>query len=214
MPDYRLERRFAPLANGGTIAGIDEAGRGPLAGPVVAAALVLDWKRLPRPLKSAIDDSKALVRERRENIFAALEKAAAAGIVRFAVGMASVDEINSINILQATFRAMQRAVEGLEEVPALALIDGNQAPRLPCQIQTIIDGDALCISIAAASIVAKVTRDRIMVALADEHPGYGWDTNVGYSTRAHYAGLARLGPTRHHRRSFAPVRNCLNSTVS
>ena len=209
MPDYRLERRFAPLADGGPIAGVDEAGRGPLAGPVVAAAVVLDWTRLPRSLRRDIDDSKALDRERRETIYAALQRCALKQHLRIGVGIASVEEIDRINILQATFLAMQRAVEALDPAPSLVLVDGDRAPRLDCRTKTIVDGDACCISIAAASIVAKVTRDRLMIELAESHPGYGWNTNVGYSTPEHYQGLARLGPTPHHRRSFAPVRNCL-----
>ena len=209
MPDYRLERRFAPLAGGGPIAGIDEAGRGPLAGPVVAAAVIVDWKRLSRTLRRDIDDSKALDRPTREKIFVALERSAVAGIVQIGVGIASVEEIDTINILQATFVAMRRAVEALDPAPSLALVDGNIAPKLACRTKTIVDGDACCFSIAAASIVAKVTRDRMMIALAADHPGYGWHTNVGYSTPEHYDGLARLGPTPHHRRSFSPVRNCL-----
>ena len=204
MPHYRIETSL-----GGRVAGIDEAGRGPLAGPVVAACVVIEPKRLPRKLLRAIDDSKQLSREAREEIYESLMVFAGAG-VWFGIAEADVDEIDRINILQATFAAMCRAVtraaETLGGLPDVAIIDGNRAPKaLPCRAHTVIGGDAICLSVAAASILAKVTRDRAMVALATDFPGYGWETNVGYGTRAHLDGLARLGPTIHHRRSFAPV---------
>ncbi len=209
MPDFRLEISAAARCGKGAVAGVDEAGRGPLAGPVVAAAVILDRVRCPRRLRREVDDSKKLAREAREELFGILHRAAADGCVTIGVGIASVEEIDRINILQATFVAMQRAVAGLAAPPGVILVDGNLCPPFACRAEPVIGGDALSLSIAAASIVAKVTRDRIMVALAREHPGYGWETNVGYSTPEHYAGLARLGPNAHHRRSFAPVRNAL-----
>ncbi len=210
MPDFRLERHFTVRVGGGIVAGVDEAGRGPLAGPVVAAAVTLDPDRLPRVLRRGIDDSKLLSRDRREALFAELQALAGTGAARIGIGIASVEEIDTINILQATFRAMGRAVAELTPAPALVLVDGNRAPTLPCPAEPIVGGDAKCLSIAAASIVAKVVRDRIMTELASLHPGYGWERNAGYGTREHCAALLRLGPTPHHRRSFAPVRNVLN----
>jgi ribonuclease HII len=151
-----------------------------------------------------IDDSKKLVLEDREKAYDAM---IASGAVRFALGEASVAEIDSINILQATFLAMRRALQAMAEQPDLVLIDGNQVPpELGCQAETIVGGDAASYSIAAASIFAKVTRDRYMARLAESFPGYGWHTNRGYSSREHLAALRRLGPTPHHRTSFAPVR--------
>ena len=195
MPDFAFERKFA-----GLVCGIDEAGRGPLAGPVVAAAVILDRKRLPRSLRERLDDSKKLTREEREDYAARLLAHAVIGC-----GAASVREIDRINILQATLLAMARAVTALRLAPEYALVDGNVPPRLPCRVETVIGGDGLSLSIAAASIIAKVTRDRLMRRLALRHPGYGWETNVGYGTEEHQTALTRLGPTVHHRRSFAPV---------
>ena len=189
------------LAAGGLVAGVDEAGRGPWAGPVVAAAVLLDAVRLPPGLAAAIDDSKVLSRARREAVFVALPAFAC-----IAVGQASVAEIDRLNILQAALLAMQRAVAGLAVRPDLVLVDGNKAPALPCPAQPVVDGDALCLSIAAASIVAKVTRDRLMADLAVRYRGYGWERNAGYGTAEHRAVLARLGPTPEHRRSFKPLR--------
>ena len=180
----------------GPVAGVDEAGRGPLAGPVVAAAVILDRSRIPRGL----DDSKQMTAEAREEAFCRIMDCAIVG-----VGEASVDEIDMINIRQATHQAMARAVRALSVAANFALVDGNDAPALPCRCDTIVDGDARSVSIAAASIIAKVTRDRMMAALHDEHPDYGWQTNKGYGTEEHLKALGRLGPCRHHRRSFAPV---------
>jgi ribonuclease HII len=187
------------------VAGIDEAGRGPLAGPVVAAVAVIDRGAARPALLKLIDDSKKLALEAREEAYEAM---AASGIVQFAVGEATVEEIDRINILQATFLAMRRALEGLAARPDIVLIDGNQAPRdLACRAETIVGGDAHSYSIAAASIFAKVTRDRAMAALAEAFPGYGWETNRGYGSAQHLAALERLGPTPHHRMSFAPLRD-------
>jgi ribonuclease HII len=182
------------------VAGIDEAGRGPWAGPVVAAAAILDPACLPATLAARLDDSKKLKRPVREELLAALEACADIG-----VGIADIVEIDRLNILQATMLAMQRAVAALPRAPEHALVDGNRAPDLPIPVQTVIKGDSRCLSIAAASIVAKVTRDRIMATLAKEHPGYGWERNAGYGTAEHRAALDRLGITPHHRRSFAPI---------
>jgi ribonuclease HII len=195
MPDFALE-----MSCKGIVCGIDEAGRGPLAGPVVAAAVILDRRRLPRALRYGLDDSKKLAPEAREEFAAILERCAKIGI-----GAASVLEIDQINILQATLRAMRRAVTALGFLPEIALVDGNCPPPLPCAVKTVIGGDGLSLSIAAASIIAKVTRDRLMKRLARRYDGYGWHTNVGYGTPEHQAALEALGLTPHHRRSFAPV---------
>ncbi len=192
-------------AAGGRVAGVDEAGRGPLAGPVFAAAVVMP--RAPsRKLARLIDDSKKLDAAAREEAFAALRAAQAAGLLEIAVGAASVAEIARLNILRAALLAMTRAVARLPVVPDLALIDGNQTPALACAARCVVDGDALCLSIAAASIVAKVLRDRAMARLAVRCPGYGWESNAGYATAMHRAALRALGPTRHHRAGFGTVR--------
>jgi len=199
MPHYIFEARIAKTVSG-PIAGVDEAGRGPLAGPVVAAAVILDRKRIPKGL----NDSKQMTPEAREEAFNRIMELAIVG-----VGEASVDEIDLVNIRQATHLAMARAIRALAQPPVFALVDGNDAPALPCRCDTLIDGDARSVSIAAASIIAKVTRDRMMRALHEEHPGYGWFNNKGYSTEQHLEALTRLGPCRHHRRSFAPVHHIL-----
>jgi ribonuclease HII len=195
MPDFAFER-----ACQGPVCGIDEAGRGPLAGPVVAAAVVLDRRKLPRLLRRGIDDSKKLSPETREELAALLWGNAAIG-----VGAASVAEIDRVNILQASLLAMRRAFAALPQCPLSALIDGNRTPDLPCATRAVVGGDGLSLSIAAASIIAKVTRDRLMRALALRYPGYGWEHNMGYPTAEHREALAALGLTPHHRRSFAPV---------
>jgi len=196
MPHYIYESRYLKI-NPGPVAGVDEAGRGPLAGPVVAAAVILDRKRMPKGL----NDSKQLTAEAREELFPQIM----AHAIAVGVGEASVDEIDLINIRQATHMAMARAVRALSVAAAFALVDGNDAPALPCPCDTLVDGDARSVSIAAASIVAKVTRDRMMALLHDEHPHYGWVTNKGYGTEEHLIALNLHGPTPHHRRSFAPV---------
>ncbi len=189
----------------GLVAGVDEAGRGPLAGPVVAAAVVLP-PRLPRGLGPLLNDSKKLTPEQREIAFAALLLAQARGQVAIGVGAASVAEISRINILQAALLAMCRAVRRLPSPPDLALVDGNQPPSLACEVRCVIDGDATYAAIAAASIVAKVLRDRAMARLAPRYPGYGWESNAGYATLFHRQALRSLGPTCHHRPSFGTVR--------
>ena len=200
MPDFNLER-----AAGGRVAGIDEAGRGPLAGPVIAAAVILDAETLPDMLRDGIDDSKLLSKSRREELFAVLQSHA-----RIGIGGASAAEIDRINILAATLRAMGRAVDDLGIVPDLALIDGNRTPELACPATAVVRGDRASLSIAAASIVAKVTRDRIMAALARRHPGFGWERNAGYGTAEHKQALTRLGVTPHHRKTFAPINKILS----
>ncbi|MGQ0484428.1 MAG: ribonuclease HII [Hyphomicrobiales bacterium] len=198
-PDFTFER--AALERGLLpVCGIDEAGRGPWAGPVVAAAVILDPDNIPE----GIDDSKKLTAARREEIFAVIGQNAGIGI-----GIADVARIDRDNILAATLWAMGEAVRGLPIRPALALIDGNRAPCLACNGETIVAGDQRSLSIAAASIVAKVTRDRIMAALDREFPGYCFARHKGYGTELHRHALARLGPSPQHRRSFAPVREML-----
>jgi len=204
MPDFKIERRCS-----GLVCGIDEAGRGPLAGPVVAAAVILDARRFPKSLRDGLDDSKVLSIEERKACYRALQRCAARGNAHVAVAAASVAEIDRINILRAALLAMARAVAVLRVRPDVALVDGNIAPPIDCAVKTIIDGDALSFSIAAASVIAKVTRDRIMRSLAPRYPAYGWSTNVGYATPEHGEAIRRWGVTRHHRRSFAPVRLAL-----
>ncbi len=206
MPSFRHEIRIT-----GIVAGIDEAGRGPLAGPVVAAAAVIDRDVAKRKLLKLINDSKKLELEDRE---AAYEAMVASGIVRYAIAEATVEEIDRINILQATFLAMRRALEALAAQPEVrldvVLIDGNQIPpQLCCKAETLVGGDAASYSIAAASIFAKVTRDRYMAKLAETFPGYGWETNRGYGSEQHLNALKQLGPTPHHRMSFAPLSRLL-----
>jgi ribonuclease HII len=192
MPDFTLERRIA-----GPVAGVDEVGRGPLAGPVHAAAVILDPARLP----PGLDDSKKMSETRREKAFDAIMASA----IAVGIGVASVEEIDRINILAATMLAMRRAVERLTIRPVHALVDGNKVPALPCPAEAIVKGDSKVLSIAAASIIAKVTRDRFMSDLDAACPGYGWARNKGYGTADHMAALARLGPSVHHRTSFAPI---------
>ena len=196
MPTFALER-----AAGGRVAGVDEVGRGPLAGPVVAAAVVFPTG-VPRKLAALLDDSKKLSAAQREAAYTAL---LASGRAEIAVAAASVTEIGRLNILHAAMLAMLRAVTRLPVPPDLALVDGNYPPTLPCPVQCVIGGDAASLSIAAASIVAKVVRDRAMARLALRWPGYGWETNAGYATEVHRQALVRLGPTRHHRPSFGTV---------
>lgn len=194
-PDLKFERKYKRLHNG-LVAGVDEAGRGPLAGPVVAAAVVLDPKCIPE----GIDDSKVLTAVKRERLCEELLKCARVG-----VGVASVEEIDTLNIFWATMLAMTRAVDALGFVPAFVLVDGNRCPDWNHQSYAVVGGDALCLSIAAASIVAKHRRDCMMTELDMAFPGYGWASNKGYAAKVHQEALRRLGPTPHHRRSFAPV---------
>lgn len=179
------------------ICGIDEAGRGPWAGPVVAAAVVLPRKGRPKGL----DDSKKLTAEAREELAAAIRACAMVG-----VGVASVEEIDTLNILRASHLAMQRAFEALPERPVAVLVDGNMAPELPCPVEWIIDGDAIAPVISAASIIAKVERDRMMIELCAQYPGYLFSKHKGYGTPEHQDALARLGVCAIHRRSFKSIR--------
>jgi ribonuclease HII len=204
MPDFSVENSLG-LQEKAAIAGVDEVGRGPLAGPVTAAALVINRTRSLGALSVLIDDSKRLSASRRTALAPVIQTIATVGL-----GWASREEIDRLNILGATMLAMRRAVEQLTmrlEGPVdFALIDGNRDPGLACPSRTVVKGDGLSLSIAAASIVAKVARDRAMADLAARHPGYGWERNAGYGTAEHLAALDRLGPTPEHRRSFAPVR--------
>ena len=196
-PNLKLEQEAACV-----VCGVDEVGCAPFAGPVVAAAVILPEKPLPRRLVALINDSKIVPAPHREKVAAALP---ALCVISF--GEASVEEIDELNIYHARMLAMRRAIAGLATVPELALIDGNAKPKdVTCRIRTVVDGDAKCLSIAAASIVAKVHRDGYMRKLAEEFPGYGWETNVGYGTRDHRHAIVKLGLTPHHRRSFTPVR--------
>jgi ribonuclease HII len=190
----------------GPVAGIDEAGRGPLAGPVFAAAVVFE-RVPPRRRLRCIDDSKKLSPEERAHVFEWLPEFA-----RIAVGRASVEEIDSLNILWASMLAMRRAMEALTLVPVLALIDGDRAPDIACPTRCIVGGDGKSLSIAAASIVAKVTRDREMVELAKRHPGYGWERNAGYGTAEHRLAIDLLGINPQHRRTFRPISELLATT--
>lgn len=195
-PNFEFESRLS-----GVICGVDEAGRGPWAGPVVAGAVILDPTHIPEGL----NDSKKLTKARREAAFVDIQKMAQVG-----VGIASVEEIDAVNILQATYLAMCRAVADLPIPPTYALIDGNRIPPdMPCPAEAIVKGDGRSLSIAAASIIAKVTRDRIMVTLSQQFPGYGWEQNAGYGVKAHSEALKRLGVTPHHRVSFKPIHKML-----
>ena len=195
-PDYFLEADL-----GGVVAGVDEVGRGPWAGPVTACAVVLN----PTCIPEGLNDSKKLTEGRRDVLAEQVE-----AVADVSIGWASVEEIDALNIRQATFLAMRRAIDGLAQAPTHALIDGNAIPPdLPCPATSVIKGDGRSVSIAAASIVAKVRRDALMKDLAVMHPGYGWETNMGYGTAKHSAGLHDLGVTPHHRRSFAPIHKIL-----
>lgn len=202
FPTLALEILLVESA-GGPVCGVDEAGRGPWAGPVSAGAVILN----PDDLPEGIDDSKALTHARRE----ALEIEIKARALAWGVGFASVEEIAELNILHATGLAMCRAVEALAVPPAAALVDGNYRFRLPCEVRTVVGGDGLSLSIAAASILAKTARDRLMVALDAEYPGYGFAGHKGYNAPVHQEALRTLGPCPAHRRSWAPIRALLES---
>jgi len=194
-PTFDIEKRFS-----GRVAGIDEAGRGPWAGPVVAAAVILD----PNDVPAGLADSKTISEKRRDAIAAEIRAKALVG-----VGLASVEEIDAVNILQATFLAMARAEAALPQQPDICIVDGSQKPKLVARTFMVVKGDAKSLSIAAASIIAKTTRDEMMRALAAEHPFYAWEKNKGYGAPAHREGLERHGVTQHHRKSFAPIHNIL-----
>lgn len=199
-PTLNLEA--AALAGGAQrVAGVDEVGRGPLAGPVTAAAVILP----PTGIPEGINDSKKLSPARRERLAAQIME-----VAEFSISHVSVAEIDALNIYWASHLAMRRALAGLSRPPCLALIDGNRVPDdLGCPARAIVKGDMLSLSIAAASILAKVARDRVMVDLAQQHPGFGWDRNAGYPTREHREALQKYGLTPHHRRSFRSIHNML-----
>ena len=201
MPDYRPDYSYESQHTG-RVAGIDEVGRGPLAGPVMAAAVVFT-DGVPAPLAALLNDSKKLTAEQRETAYAALLLCPTAEI---AIGAASVAEIARLNILHAAMLAMARAVVRLPTPPDVALVDGNTRPPLACTIRCIVGGDAACLSIAAASIAAKVVRDRTMARLSTRFPQYGWDRNAGYATGAHRRAVQTHGPSVHHRAAFGTVR--------
>lgn len=200
IPTLTLETLLVDSA-GGPVCGVDEAGRGPWAGPVSAAAVILH----PDDLPEGIDDSKVLTAERRET----LEIEIKARAVAWGVGFATVEEIAELNILHATGLAMCRAIEALSVAPVAALVDGNYRFRLPCEVQTVVGGDGLSLSIAAASILAKTARDRLMVELDAVYPGYGFASHKGYNAPAHQQALRELGPCPAHRRAWAPVKALL-----
>lgn len=198
QPNWHFESAYS-----GRIAGVDEAGRGPLAGPVVTACVILDKNNLP----AGLNDSKKLSEKKREILFDEIMKTSLVG-----VGMAEPEEIDRINVLAATMVAMRRAVLDLPVRPDVVLIDGNRAPQLDMTVETIIKGDAKSLSIAAASIIAKVTRDRLMILADQRFPGYGHSGHKGYPTKAHREALETIGASPIHRRSYAPVREALEST--
>ncbi len=199
-PSFDEETKLAG-SFGSRIAGIDEAGRGPWAGPVVAAAVILDPDNIP----DGLNDSKQIKAGDRDRLFDQILNGSDVGI-----GIGHVGQIDRDNILQTTLWTMGQAVADLTAAPDAALVDGNKCPELNCPVQALVKGDGLSLSVAAASIIAKVTRDRIMVDLARNHPGYGWERNKGYGTAEHHRAIYRLGVTAHHRRSFKPVRAVLN----
>lgn len=200
QPDFSIESEY-----NGIIVAIDEVGRGPWAGPVMAAAAILNPQNIP----AGLNDSKKLSAAKREALYQSIMDAA-----QVAIGVASVEEIEQLNILQATKLAMRRAYDGLGVDATIALIDGNQPPKLPCPTRCIVKGDSISLSIAAASIVAKVTRDRLMAELALQYPYYGWERNAGYGTKAHQDGLATHGLTPHHRKGFAPIRALIEAGIA
>ena len=205
MPDFKIEKEYSPSW---FICGIDEAGRGPWAGPVVAGAVIFPNLQIDDELAQSLDDSKKLTAAKREKLFDMLYTSGAF----IGCGQASVEEIDSLNILQATFLAMRRALESIKEAKAdFALIDGNKTPALYCPCRAVIKGDATSLSISAASIIAKVTRDRIMTELSKDYPEYAWDKNAGYGTKAHIDALEKYGVTPHHRKTYAPIRKILES---
>lgn len=202
MPDFELEDSIGKLC-----VGIDEAGRGPWAGPVAAGAVVILDRNLNPELLAGLDDSKKLSSKKREKLYNLLSDEEKSGKISVGIGLASAQEIDEMNILQATFLAMKRAVENLKVKPEFALVDGNQKPKnLPCSVQTVVKGDGKSMSIAAASIAAKVYRDRLMTALAEKYPYYGFEKNAGYGTALHIQGLKEHGATPEHRFSYRPVR--------
>ena len=207
MPDFKNENSYQ-----GLVVGIDEAGRGPWAGPVVAGAVVIKNHHLSQLLLDGLDDSKKLSGKKRELLYEELFNEQKKGNLYIGIGEADCREIDNLNILQATFLAMKRAVAELPLCPDVALIDGNLAPGdFVCPVRTIIKGDALCMSISAASIVAKVYRDRLMCDLAQKYPHYGFEKNAGYGTKAHIEGLQKYGITPEHRKSYKPIQEVIKN---
>ena len=205
-PDFSFEDKYQSA----TVCGVDEVGRGPLAGPVVAAAVYIPSEKRGHTVWRDVRDSKQLSPARRDILCAVIERQSV-----WAVGQASVEEIDTLNILNATFLAMRRAIEKLPVANPVLLVDGNRLPKnnWPWRSETIVKGDGKSVSIAAASILAKVARDKQMAVLAAEFPAYGWGGNAGYGTPAHMAALADFGATPHHRASFAPVRDVIIKKV-
>ncbi|WP_417452830.1 ribonuclease HII [Kiloniella sp.] len=211
MPDFSREQEFDQEfgTNNAIIVGVDEVGRGPWAGPVVAGAAWLDRQKVSDDLISKLDDSKKLSVKKREDINDQLYDLHQQGIINLALGEATCEEIDKLNILQASMLAMQRAVANLTITPQAILVDGNKIPELPCPAKAVIKGDSISLSIAAASIIAKVNRDHQMFELSIQYPGYGWEKNQGYGTAQHRAALLDLGVTPAHRRTFRPIRERL-----
>ncbi len=205
MPDWKIEDKYQ-----GLICGIDEAGRGPWVGPVVAGAAVFLTREVAPELLEQLNDSKKLSAKKREYLYEILRQEEQAGHIWCGIGEASAAEIDEHNILQATFLAMRRAVKKLPQKPDIALIDGNRLPKdFPCTAECFVSGDGRSYSIAAASILAKVYRDRLMAELAKQYPYYGFEKNAGYGTKAHIEGLRQYGVTPQHRRSYRPIKEFL-----
>ncbi|WP_421782813.1 ribonuclease HII [Kiloniella litopenaei] len=211
MPDFSREQELDKELgiNNAIIVGLDEVGRGPWAGPVVAGAAWLDRQKIPQDLITKLDDSKKLSVKKREDINDQLYDLHQSGIIKLALGEASCEEIDELNILQASMLAMQRAVSNLPLTPQAILVDGNKIPKLPYPAKAVIKGDSISLSIAAASVIAKVNRDHQMSELSIQYPGYGWEKNQGYGTAQHRAALLDLGVTPAHRRTFRPIRERL-----
>ena len=201
MPNLEYEKTYD-----GAVCGVDEVGRGPWSGPVVACAVVLKNGTLPDDILTVLDDSKKLTAQKRQALYEPLMQHC-----HFSIGQCSVDEIDELNILQATMKAMKRAIKGLNVPIVGALIDGNKIPDLNIPAQAIIKGDSISISIAAASVIAKIYRDTLMQELALQYPHYGWESNAGYGTKKHIEGLEKHGITQHHRKSYAPIKKIIQS---
>ncbi len=207
MPDWSEEDKFNTI-----VAGVDEAGRGPWVGPVVAGAVVFLTKNINQYLLSSLNDSKKLSAKKREQLYELILEENQKGNLCYGIGEASAEEIDEINILQATFNAMRRAVANLKVKPNVALIDGNQTPKpFECEVKTIIKGDSISLSVSAASIVAKVYRDNLMKNLALMYPQYGFEKNAGYGTKEHIEALNKYGITKEHRKSYKPIAKILET---
>ncbi len=205
-PSFHLEKKYPSYA----VVGIDEAGCGPWAGPVVAAAVIIDQSLFPETFKTRVNDSKKLTKKQRQTLF---QELILHPCLTYHIGLATVEEIDFFNISHATRLAMRRAVDGLKVRPSYALVDGIRKPELECSVEMVVKGDQSSFSIATASILAKVERDKIMNDLHQDFPVYGWDKNAGYGTLLHRQALRTYGVTLHHRRSFAPIRALLPTVV-